>query len=192
MTDPDPNTGFTLSYSITADDLKEVLTRNPALRRRRARLIPGLVAWALLALLFTAAAVTQAQRSGQLSPADGLLLILWLPILGIVAVLLRLSPQRLARTALRKQQRLHGRHTIKVGSDGVTTIEPDGSQGFSPWTTIDRIHETGQAFHLFDIDGRMRARLPKRGLGNPDLIPALRDFVHRSVDDQVNGRSNAG
>ena len=86
--------------------------------------------------------------------------------------------------AWRAHAAIHGRHRDEVGPDGVRCTAPDGTQMFIPWATIDRIGETRHAFHLIDHQGVIRNALPKRGLPSPGLIPALRDFLNRSVNAQ--------
>jgi hypothetical protein len=96
----------------------------------------------------------------------------------------RLSPKRLARRAWRNNTQLHGRHHDEVGPGGITWTAPDGTQMLIPWASIDHIRETEHAFHLIDHRGAVRNALPKRGLPSPGLIPALREFLNRSVDGQ--------
>jgi len=146
------------------------------------------VLWALIGAAFTAVTVVLDLPSvvkdspgapGWMYVVDG---AIWGGLVAYQArIVWRLSPKRLARRTWRIHAALHGRHSDEVGPDGVTCTAPDGTQVFIPWATIDRIGETGHAFHLIDHQGAVRNALPKRGLPSPDLIPALREFLNRSV-----------
>lgn len=62
---------------------------------------------------------------------------------------------------------------------------PDGIQTLIPWASLAGIRETEGAFNLPDHHGSVLTSLPKRGLRSPDLIPALREFLNRSVSGQL-------
>jgi len=110
---------------------------------------------------------------------------IWFFVAYSAVIAWRLNPQRLARRAWRASSQLHGRHRDEVRSAGVTTIAPNGNQTSTPWANIAQIRETDKAFYLLDHRGATRYILPKRGLPNPDLIPALREFLNRSVNGQA-------
>lgn len=191
MTSADPGPGFSLTYELEPDDLKEVYVARPKRKRRRSYAMLNTVLWAVLVAALTAVTVALDLPSvvKDTSGTPGWLYVVDAVIWGLVAygarLVWRLSPTRFARRARRIiRQRGGGRHHDEVGPGGVTCIEPDGTQVFTPWTGIDRIRETERAFHLFNHRDAMRALLPKRGLSSPDLIPALREFLNRSVDGQ--------
>ena len=104
-------------------------------------------------------------------------------------IIWHLGTKRLARCAWRASARLHGRHQDKLGPGGIASTEPDGTQALVPWASIDRIRETKRDFHLIDYHGAVRVALPKRGLGNPDLLPALRELPRRGHVER-GGRQN--
>jgi len=156
------------------------------------------VLWALIGAVFTAVTVAldlpsvvkdSSGAPGWMYVVDG---VMW----GLVAYWARivwwLSPERLGRRAWRIQDELHGRHRDEVGPDGVSCTAPDGTRMLIPWASIDRIGETGHAFHLIDHRGAVRTALPKRGLPSPDLIPAFREFLNRSVGAQPGEERAAG
>jgi len=190
MTCARPDVSFSLAYELQPGDIADIATTSPARKRRRIRLIGGLAAWAPLAAAFTAVTVALDRPSvvkdspGAPAWMYGIDVVTWLlaGVMGIAAW--RLSPNRLARRAWRKSPRDHGRHRDELSPAGVTSISPDGSEHFSPWTTLARVLETNNAFHLLTDDESFRHELPKRGLPSPDLIPALREFLNHSVGRQ--------
>jgi hypothetical protein len=157
------------------------------------------VPWALIGAAFTAVTValdlpsvvkSSSGAPGWMYVVDG---VIWGGLVAYLArIAWRLSPKRLGRRAWRVHAALRGRHRDEVGPNGVRCTAPDGTEMFIPWSTIGRIGETGHAFHLIDHHGAVRNALPKRGLPSPDLIPALREFLHRSVDVQPGQERPAG
>jgi hypothetical protein len=148
------------------------------------------VIWALIGAAFTAVIVALDLPSvvKNSSGAPGWMYVvdavIWFLVVSWGRIVWRLSPKRLARRTWRINVQLHGRHHDEVGPGGMTCTAADGTQVLIPWASIDRIRETEHAFHLIDHRGAVRDALPKRGLPSPDLIPALREFLNRSVDGQ--------
>ena len=86
---------------------------------------------------------------------------------------------RLSRREWDRNPRLHGRHHDEVGTGGLITRAPDGTEVFTPWAVIARIDENDRVFSAVGHDDRVRVILPKRGLASPDLIPRLREFLNQ-------------
>ena len=165
------------------------------MRRLRTRAVFSTVLLALLCALLTAFTVvvefkSVAERS---SGVPGWIYLVDLVLWGLVIwgsfIIWHLGTKRLARRAWRASARLHGRHQDKLGPGGIASTEPDGTQALVPWASIDRIRETKRAFHLIDYHGAVRVALPKRGLGSPDLLPALRELPRRGHVER-GGRQN--
>jgi hypothetical protein len=198
MTSASPGPGFLLVYELQPEDLQDLYGAGPNRRRRRVRIMLTAVPWALIGAAFTAVTVAldlpsvvkdSSGAPGWMYVVDG---VIWGGVVAYLAHVWRLSPKRLARRAWRIHAEVHGRHRDEVGPDGARCTAPDGTQMFIPWATIDRIGETGHAFHLIDHRGAVRNALPKRGLPSPDLIPALREFLNRSVSAQPGQERAAG
>jgi hypothetical protein len=187
MTTAGPGTGFFLSYELQPGDLQEMEAASTVRRRRRARILFGMVPVSLFAAAFTA--ITVALDSPSLvkdSPgAPGWMyavdIICWSLFVFWASVVWRLNPKRLGRAVWRASPQLHGRHHDEIDSRGVTCTAPDGTVTFIPWASLVRVRETEQAFHLLDDSGGVRISLPKRGLDGPGLIPMLREFLNHSV-----------
>lgn len=64
------------------------------------------------------------------------------------------------------------------------TLAPDGTQTYTPWSALAGMRETKDAFCLLGHNGAVRVVLPMRGLEDPHLIPALREFLNHSVNGQ--------
>jgi hypothetical protein len=182
---------FTLTYEPMLSDFEELYAANRRMRRRRKNLLAIAVPFLFFALAFTAlsVAVSHPARGPGSVGAPGFLYALaalgWLVTIGLggMAIWL-LSPNTLARSAWRNDPRLHGRHQDEVGPAGVTSVSPDGTENFSPWASIASVRETDNAFFLLGPDGSPRQALLKRGLPSTDRIPALREFLSRSVGRQ--------
>jgi YcxB-like protein len=190
MTSAESGTGFSLSYELQPGDLAELLAVKPGRRRRRIRILNSLVLWVLFGVAWTALTVAFDHPSvvknstgapGWMVASD---IVIWALVVLQASSAWRLSPKRLARRVWRASPQLHGRHYDVIDSRGVTWIAPDGTQTFRPWTSLVRVRETEYAFYLQDGNGDVQATLPKRGLHSPDLIPALREFLARSVGGQ--------
>jgi hypothetical protein len=190
MTTAGSGTGFLLSYELEPGDLQEMEAANIVRRRRRTRIMFGMVPLPLFAAAFTA--ITVALDSPSLvkdsAGAPGWMYVVdticWSLFVFWASVAWRLSPKRLGRAVWRTSPQLHGRHHDEIDSRGVTCTAPDGTETFTPWASLVRVRETEHAFHLLDDRGALRISLPKRGLDGPSRIPALREFLNRSVGGQ--------
>jgi hypothetical protein len=157
---------------------------------QRNRIISATVMWALIGAVFTTVTVafnlTSVVKNSSGAPGWMYVVdaVIWFLVVYWGGIVWRLSPKRLARRSWRINVQLHGCHHDEVGPGGMTCTAPDGTQVFIPWASIDHLRETEHAFHLIDHRGDVRNALPKRGLPSPDLIPALREFLNRSVDGQ--------
>jgi hypothetical protein len=107
-------------------------------------------------------------------------------------IIWRLAPSRLARLIWKKIPDSHGRHRDDIGPEGVTVTSPDGTQTFIPWSVIVSIRETSRGFVLRDRDGQVRVALPKRGLHDPALLPALGTYLREAVGTRPPTASTAG
>jgi hypothetical protein len=189
MGGPRPETGFSLSYELQPGDLAEMIGASPRVKRSRTRNLFTVVLWALLGVAFTAITIAlnhpSVVKDSHGAPSwmyviDG---VIWVLVFAGAILVWRTNPKRLARRTWRNNHRLHGRNHDEIDSRGVTWTSPDGSQAFIPWATLARVRETDRAFVLQDDDGDGLAVLPKRGLHNPELIPALREFLNRSAGE---------
>lgn len=184
---PDRSPAFSLSYDLEPGDLRETYAAYPGRRRSRIRAATHLGAWGLIAVVLTLATMAMDEQSVPLnSPgapswmyaAD---LAAWLlAVWGIIWVV-GLSPGRMAQRVWRALPEFRGRHRDEVTDLGVTSIAPDATQAFTPWSAVTGIRETDRSFQLLGETGRVRHELPKRGLQNPDLISPLRQFMHQAV-----------
>jgi YcxB-like protein len=190
MSSAAPEAGFSLTYELQPDDLIGLQVPEAWRRRQRTRLMYATVGWALIGAAFTAVIAAfdlpsvvkdSSGAPGWMYPID---LGFWFVVVYFGRIVWGLSLKRIARRAWRTNVQLHGRHHDEVATDSMTCTAPDGTQVIIPWASIDRIRETEHAFHLIDHHGAVRNSLPKRGLPSPDLIPALREFLNRSVDRQ--------
>jgi YcxB-like protein len=191
MTSTGPETDFSLTYELQPDDLQDLFATRPERKRRRARVIYATVIWALLDAALTAVTVAldlpSVVKNSPGAPSWMYVVdaTIWLFVINGAIIVWRLSPKRLVRRAWRSSTQLHGRHHDEVGPGGITYTQPDGLQIVTPWNRFDYIRETEHAFHLIDHRGATQTTLPKRGLPSPDLIPALREFLNRSVNGQL-------
>jgi hypothetical protein len=188
MTSADPVAGFSLTYELQLDDLLDLFAASAERKRRRGRLIFSALVYLLIGAAFTAVMVEldrlSVVRNSSGAPSWMYVVdaVIWLGVALCAVTVWRLSPKRLARRTWRASLQLHGRHRDEVGSGGVTTIQPDGTQTSIPWANFGSIRETEKVFELLDHRSATWVILPKRGLPRPDLIPALREFLHRSVN----------
>lgn len=193
MTAGDAGPAFSLEYSLKTDDLRDLYAADDKLRRRRAWM-------ACLLALCTVGAITLIMLGarGVWSPHSQEA-HLYIPAIGaLVAVainagylLSRLSSARLARWNWKKTPDLRGRHRDDVGPEGVTVTSPNGIQTSIPWSVIASILETRRSFVLRDRSGQIRVVLPKRGLPDPALLPALGTYL-REAAKQPNGEAVTG
>ena len=190
MTTAGPGTGFSLSYELQRRDLAEMQAASKARRIRRAHQIAALVALALFGAAFTAITAAFDRPSlvkgspgapGWVYAVDA---VTWCLVILAASRAWRLSPKGRARAIWRTAPQLQGHHHDVVDNHGITSTAPDGTQVFIPWAGFARVRETEHGFHLLDDTGDVRGSLPKRGLDSPDLIPALRDMLNRSVGGQ--------
>ena len=194
MTSADPRTGFSLAYELRPDDFKDFFRTQPSRKSARRGWLFFAVTCTVIAAILTAFTVTVDLKAGagQSATAPGWLYVVTVGVWGGVAFscffVRVLSPSRLARHMFDESPSDHGRHHEDVGPGGIFATKPDGSQVISPWSIFGRVTETEVAFNLLDHDDRVRCVLLKRGLANPDLIPALREFLHHSVDGQSPAR----
>jgi hypothetical protein len=184
MTAGDAGPAFSLEYSLEPDDLVDFYANDLKLRRRRG--------WtACVLVLSTAATVTLTiffvrgvvNAPGPLKPPLILVNMAVLTGLAVYAgrIYWRLAPSRLARLSLKKTPELRGRHRDDIGPEGVTSTSPDGSKASIPWSLIAGVRETSRQFVLLDGDARARGGLPKRGLHDPALLPALGTYIRNHV-----------
>jgi hypothetical protein len=190
MTGAGPEAGFSLTYELQPGDFKDLYAAGPKRKRRRAYITFNAALGALFGVVLTAITVALNLRSvvKDSSGAPGWMYVvdavIWFLVVYGFCLVWWLSPKRLARRAWRSNVQLHGRHHDEVGPGGVTCTAPDGTQIFIPWTSVDGIRETKHAFQLIDHQDAVRTTLPKRGLSGSDLIPALREFLNRSIGRQ--------
>jgi hypothetical protein len=191
-------TAFSLRYELQPRDFRDVLGGPP--RRRRKRVIYLVVL--AFSLYFSPLAAVGAFVLYVQATADSVPAIPgspppdvpgWFYLLGAAGVVVvflglwsawmvwRLSPARLARRAWRSRPDTHGRHEHEIGADGVTSIAPDGSRKFTPWTAVAGIQETRRSFCLVTAGGDKAVALPKRALPSPALLPELRAFLNDSA-----------
>ncbi len=177
---------FSLTHQVTAADLREMVTLAPPWRRRRVRAAGAVAAFAFLTLLGATAAVWLTRSPVPLSETGAVaiypvVIFGWSGLVIAAYRVLIMSPQRMARGELRSNPEWRHGHRDEVGPAGVTSIAPDGTTTFIPWTAIARVHEGPLAFHLVGHNGRVKAALPKRGLDSPGSVPLLRDFLSRAA-----------
>jgi hypothetical protein len=190
MSSAGPGTGFSLTYELQADDLRELVATIAQRKLSRTRIIFSTAGWAPVNAAFTAVTVALDLPSvvKNSSGAPSWMYVVdaagWLFVAYGAVIAWKLSPKRVALSVWRSDSRLHGWHRDEVGSGGLTSIAPDGTQVSTPWATMASMKETDTAFHLVDSQGAVRITLPKRGLPSPDLIPALREYLKQSVGRQ--------
>jgi hypothetical protein len=190
MTIAGPPASFSLTYEVQPDDLQELIESNARRKRLRGRLIFATAVWALINVPFTAVTVALDLPSvvkDTLGAPSWMYVVdagIWFFVAYGAVIAWRLSPKRLARRAWRASPQLHGRCRAEVDAGGITVVAPDGTRTSTPWANIVHIRETEKAFYLRDRRDASRGVLPKRGLHSPDLTPALREFLNRSVNGQ--------
>lgn len=198
MTDPGPESGFTLSYELEIGDLRDQYAAMQSRRRQRVRRTYVAVIWGLIAAVLGAflVAVHFTSASSHASDAPGWLYLfdaaIWVLICIQLRMIWQLNPRRLAKRAWNMAVTPQGRHRDEVGPGGITWTSADGSQARFPWSTVGSYIETERAFHLLDHRGRMRNTLPKRGLPDQDLIPALRTFLEQAIEHSNSVVPDAG
>ena len=175
-----PGPSFSLTYEVTAEDLREMLATSPILRRRRRRRAVSFAGWAVLAPVATAGVAGEGPGPGDASLL-GLAFLFWLLCLISALTMVRFSPRQVARRYLHNHPELAGVHREEVGPSGVTYVMPSGISMFMPWHTLAGVRETDRAFYLLDDEDRCKQALPKRGLAGPDLIPRLREFLAGAI-----------
>jgi len=190
MASTDPGVRFSLTYELEPGDLQDLFAARPGRKWRQARFIYATVVWALLGAALTAVTVALdlssvvKNSSGAPSWMYVVDAAIWFFVAYCGVIVWRLIPKRRARRAWRGNTHLRGRRHDEVGPGSISCTTPDGTQIVIPWTNIDYIRETGNSFHLINHRGVTLTTLPKRGLPSPDLIPALREFLNRSVKGQ--------
>jgi hypothetical protein len=190
MTAAGSETSFSLTYKLRPADIYELVAMNPSRKRRRTRIMLGLVSIGILAVAFTAITLALDQpaivrdSSGAPSWMYAVDAVLWAEVIwtGWIAVLL--SPNQITRRQWRANPELHGRHHDNIDSRGITSTSPGGTETYIPWARFARVRETDHAFYLLDDSEAPRCALPKRSLPRPDLILALREFLDQSVGGQ--------
>jgi RimJ/RimL family protein N-acetyltransferase len=172
------------------EDLQVLIAASKPRRRRRIRVAAGLAAWTVIAIGLTAVTVGLDHPSlikGS-SGAPGWLYVIdafgWLVVVSMAGVTMRLSPKLMARRTWSARPESHGRYLEDVGPRGVASLAPDGTQTYTPWSALAGMRETKDAFCLLGHDGAVHVVLPGRGLEDPQLIPALREFLNHSVNGQ--------
>ena len=187
MISPGQSPAFSLTYDLEPGDLREIYAAAPGRRRARIRAATNLGAWGLIAIVLTLATAALDQPSVALNlpgapswmyVAD---LVSWLLAAWGIMWVVRLSPARMTQRAWRSRPEFQGRHHDEVTELGVTSISPDASEAFTPWSAVTGIRETDHYFQLLDDHDRVRHELPKRGLQSPDLISPLRQFMQQAV-----------
>jgi len=190
---------FSLSYELRPEDLQQLVSGRARARRkdRRTRVIAALILFALFGVVFTVYTVALDLPSVGPDPAGApswmyaVDVLLWSLIIMDVRAAWRLSPARVARRAWERRPQIHGHHRDLVDQAGVTAVGPDGSWVMVPWANVRSVDETGEAFKLIGRDDATRIVLPKRGLPDPGSVPALREFLNRSVAAHSGERAEA-
>lgn len=189
MTSPGP--AFSLSYDLSQADIAETYAKLPALRRRRRRAAAASLAYAVLGGFFTAITVLldvpnvvqgSTGAPSWLYTAD---LVCWLIAAAFFRGVVRRSPTWLARRDLRARPGMFGPSRDEISDRGITWAVPDGTEVFTPWSMLASFRESADYFYVCDKSGTMRSALPKRGLSSTDLIPALRDYLSRAINDHA-------
>jgi hypothetical protein len=187
MGTPDAETGFSLSYELTRDDIGDLVAGSQLLRRRRASARGQLVLAMLGAAAWTALTILPNFPSLRASPAPGWMYavdaVAWIVFVRFCFLVWHLSLKQLARRTWRARQ--HGRYLTEVNPRGVSVTAPDRSERFIPWSAITGFQESDQSFYLLGPKGITVNELPKRGLQNAELIPSFRDFLDSSVGRQA-------
>ena len=183
MVEGDPVTGFSLSYRLELDDLAEMAALQPALRHRRAVHAAAAVGCVVAAVVWTAL-IFGPGRTWAIWHWQGggiIFSIVFAVLAGLAisqaSIWWRLGPEELAMRMWRTSPGIRGLHHDEVRADGVTTVASDGARVFLPWSVIASVTETDRALYLLGSSGEPRISLPKRGLPDPVLVPALTEFV---------------
>lgn len=190
MASTDPGAGFSITYEAQPEDLQDVIAARPQRRRRRVRITVATAVWAVIGVALTAITVALdlpsvvKNSTGAPSWMYVVDVVLWFFVAKGAVVTWRLSPKRLARRVWRSNPQIRGSHHAEVEPGGISHARPDGTQMSSPWANIDRIRETESAFHLVNRRGATWSTLPKRGLADPDMVPALREFLNHSTNQR--------
>ncbi len=183
MTAGDAGPAFSLEYRLRPDDLMDLYSTDDRLRTRRVRAAGGLALLAAAAITLIILTTTGVGTHGwyALPLRFGGAAVLGGMATACCQIIWRLAPSRLARLIWKKIPDLRGRHRDDIGPEGVTVTSPDGTQTFIPWSVIVSIRETSRGFVLRDRDGQVRVALPKRGLHDPALLPALGTYLREAV-----------
>lgn len=194
MTSGDAEPAYSLEYSLKADDLRDLYATDDKLRTRRA--------WIACLLAFsTSAAIVLINLGvqGVWSPRSGAGRLFTPATFMLVALAItagrhtwRLAPSRLARLSWKTAPNLRGQHRDDIRPDGVSVTSPDGTRTFVPWSVIVSIRETKRAFVLRDRKGQARVCLPKRGLPDPALLPALGAYLREAARTRTPACGPAG
>ncbi|MGW7543756.1 hypothetical protein ACWGKQ_21970 [Streptomyces sp. NPDC054770] len=171
---------LTLRYVPEADDLLEVLTRAPVLRRLRGRALGQAVVvlvalWSLVVLLAVAGPAWQ-----WWIPALVLAMVLVRFVVRSFAVTSRQSLRRRARAIRRRSPRMRLAHETEIGPDALT-ISMEGRTVVHAWSQFGSFTESDRQFVLLDPAGHATVLLPKRGLSDPALAPVCRDLLTRYI-----------
>jgi hypothetical protein len=184
-----PGPAFSLSYDLTQADIAETYAMRPALRTRRRGATALTVIYALLGGFLTVITVLldvphvvqgSTGAPGWMYTAD---LVCWLIAAASFWGVVRRSPRWLARRNLRHRPDMFGPNHDEISDRGITWTAPDGAEVFTPWSVLASYREGADYFYIYDKNGTMRSELPKRGLSSPELIPALRDYLSRAIND---------
>ena len=181
---------FTLEYDIQPQDVRELVAGPPRARYKLIIAVVAAIAWGLITVAVTVITLTLTFRSSVHS-SDGSLGGVYLVDVALCLttalsawVAWQRSPGRLARVAVKRTPEFQGRACDYLETEGIRSITANGIEVFHPWSAIDQVRETTRAFQLLDHNGGIRAVLPKRVLGSPDLLLALRAFLQQAIQQE--------
>lgn len=174
---PDAETGFSLSYELTLDDIADLVAGSQMLHRRRSSARGQLVLGILGAAAWTAFTVLPNLPSLRVSPAPGWMYavdaVAWIYFASRCYLVWHLSLRQLARRTWRARQ--HGRYLTGLNPRGISVIAPDGPSESLPGPLL-RASEKAASRSSYSEETAYRERAAKTRLAECRADPVAPRF----------------
>ena len=166
---------LTLRYVPEVEDVTELLTDSPKVRRQRNRAIRNAIT--MLVLLCCAAWAGTVEPMSDTFPAALFFAVCCCQYtVRAVTSSTRRGLRRKARAVWKRSPALQAAHEEEIGPDAVTLRTAAASHTYA-WSQFGGFRESDRQFVLLDRSGEPSIALPKRGLSDAALIPVCRTLL---------------
>ncbi|MBY8876210.1 YcxB family protein [Actinacidiphila acidipaludis] len=164
-----------MRYVPEIDDLTELLAGAPERRRGRNRAVRNAITlFVLLGCVVWWSTV--APTSDTLMPAVLFAVGFVRYAVQVLVLSTRWGLRRKARATWRRSSVLRQAHEQEIGPEAVT-VRTQGQSRTYAWTHFGGFQESDRQFLLVDRAGKPAVVVPKRGLADPELVPACRALI---------------